>query len=57
MRITELIHQPEGRRVEFKESLPRVSDLAKAIVAFANDAGYQKKLQGGGSLRIHGKVW
>ena len=37
--IRELIHQPEGRRVEFKESLPTVSDLAKTIVAFANDAG------------------
>jgi len=39
MKIIELIHQPEGRRVEFKEFLPRVSDLAKTIVAFANDAG------------------
>ena len=39
MKITELIHQPEGRRVEFKSSLPTVSDLAKTIVAFANDAG------------------
>jgi ATP-dependent DNA helicase RecG len=39
MKITELIHQPEGRRIEFKESLPTVSDLAKTIVAYANDAG------------------
>ena len=39
MKITELIHQPEGRRIEFKESLPTVADLAKTIVAFANDAG------------------
>jgi len=39
MKIAELIHQPEGRRVEFKSSLPTVSDLAKTIVAFANDAG------------------
>jgi ATP-dependent DNA helicase RecG len=39
MKITELIQQPEGRRVEFKESLPRVSDLSTTIVAFANDAG------------------
>ena len=39
MKITELIHQPEGRRIEFKESLPTGSDLAKTIVAFANDAG------------------
>ena len=39
MKITELIYQPEGRRIEFKESLPTVSDLAKTIVAYANDAG------------------
>jgi len=39
MKITELIYQPEGRRLEFKESLPTVADLAKTIVAFANDAG------------------
>ena len=38
MKITELIYQPEGRRLEFKESLPTVADLAKTIVAFANDA-------------------
>ena len=31
--------QKEGRRLEFKESLPTNSDLAKTIVAFANDAG------------------
>jgi predicted HTH transcriptional regulator len=39
MKITELIHQPEGRRLEFKQELPTVADLAKTIVAFANDAG------------------
>jgi ATP-dependent DNA helicase RecG len=39
MKITELIQQQEGRRIEFKESLPTVSDLAKTIVAYANDAG------------------
>lgn len=39
MAITELIMQPEGRRLEFKGALPANSDLAKTIVAFANDAG------------------
>lgn len=29
----------EGRRLEFKSELPNNSDLAKTIVAFANDAG------------------
>ena len=35
-RITE---RHEGRRLEFKGELPASSDLAKTIVAFANDAG------------------
>ena len=39
MKIQEIIQQPEGRRLEFKQELPTVSDLAKTIVAFANDAG------------------
>ena len=39
MKITELIQQPEGRRLEFKQELPVSGDLAKTIVAFANDAG------------------
>lgn len=39
MDITEFIKQPEGRRLEFKGELPGNSDLAKTIVAFANDAG------------------
>lgn len=39
MRIKEIIQQPEGRRLEFKQELPAVADLAKTIVAFANDAG------------------
>jgi len=39
MKITELIIQPEGRRLEFKAKLPAVSDIARTIVAFANDAG------------------
>jgi ATP-dependent DNA helicase RecG len=39
MKISEIIQQTEGRRLEFKETLPTVSDLAKTIIAFANDAG------------------
>jgi len=39
MKILEIIQQPEGRRLEFKELLPTSADLAKTIVAFANDAG------------------
>lgn len=37
--IQQFINQPEGRRLEFKSELPANSDLAKTIVAFANDAG------------------
>lgn len=39
MNLKETIKQPEGRRLEFKVKIPVVSDLAKTIVAFANDAG------------------
>ena len=39
MKITDLIKLPEGRRLEFKETIPKAQDLAKTIVAFANDAG------------------
>lgn len=39
MNLEEILNQPEGRRLEFKEALPENSDLAKTIVAFANDAG------------------
>lgn len=39
MRIKDIIKQPEGRRLEFKQELPASADLAKTIVAFANDAG------------------
>ena len=39
MKIKGIIQQPEGRRLEFKQELPAVADLAKTIVAFANDAG------------------
>lgn len=39
MNIKEILNQPEGRRLEFKAKLPENSDLAKTMVAFANDAG------------------
>lgn len=39
MNILQLISHPEGRRLEFKCELPTNSDIAKTIVAFANDAG------------------
>ena len=37
--ISQIIEKQEGRRLEFKGELPANSDLAKTIVAFANDAG------------------
>ena len=39
MKIEELLKQPEGRKLEFKETLPLKNDLCKTVVAFANDAG------------------
>lgn len=39
MKIFDLLSQPEGRRLEFKSTLPINADLAKTVVAFANDAG------------------
>lgn len=39
MRIEDILLLPEGRRVEFKETIPERSDLARTIVAFSNDAG------------------
>lgn len=39
MNIQEILNQPEGRRLEFKAELPEYSDLAKTMIAFANDAG------------------
>ena len=35
MKINEIIHQPEGRMLEFKQELPTVADLCKSIVAVA----------------------
>lgn len=39
MILKEIIKQPEGRRLEFKETLPEHADLANTIIAFGNDAG------------------
>jgi len=39
MKIEEILKQPEGRRIEFKETFPTKSDLCKTVAAFANDAG------------------
>jgi ATP-dependent DNA helicase RecG len=38
-KLKEIVNQPEGRRLEFKASLSGNTDLAKTIIAFANDAG------------------
>ena len=38
-RLFEILNQPEGRKLEFKEMVSSNSDLAKTIIAFANDAG------------------
>jgi len=37
-KLSEILKQPEGRKLEFKESMPVNADLAKIIIAFANDA-------------------
>ncbi len=39
MNIKEIIKQPEGRRLEFKEQIPSGSHLARTVIAFSNDAG------------------
>jgi len=33
-KLSEIINQPEGRKLEFKEALPVNADLAKTIIAF-----------------------
>jgi ATP-dependent DNA helicase RecG len=38
-KLREQLKQAEGRRIEFKEALPNKSELAKTVLAFANDAG------------------
>ena len=39
MNISDLLKKPEGRRLEFKETVPARADLSKTVIAFANDAG------------------
>ncbi len=39
MKLHDVIKLPEGRRLELKEILPGATELAKTIIAFANDAG------------------
>jgi ATP-dependent DNA helicase RecG len=39
MNISKLLKKPEGRRLEFKETVPARADLSKTVIAFANDAG------------------
>jgi len=39
MNIAEILKQPEGRRLEFKGSIPEANGLEKTVIAFANDAG------------------
>jgi predicted HTH transcriptional regulator len=39
MSIAEIIKKVEGRRLEFKESLPKKSNLAKTVISFSNDSG------------------
>lgn len=38
-KLTNILNQPEGRRLELKETLPTNAVLVKTIVSFANDAG------------------
>ncbi len=38
-KLLEILKQPEGRKLEFKEILPAKANLAKTIISFANDAG------------------
>lgn len=37
--IINKLKQPEGRRLEFKEMLPKGEYLARTVIAFSNDAG------------------
>lgn len=39
VRLTDILQQPEGRRLEFKSDLPTSADLSKTIISFANNAG------------------
>lgn len=37
--LSHLLSQNEGRRLEFKSNLPTSAELARTVIAFANDAG------------------
>ncbi len=37
--LSHLLSQNEGRRLEFKSDLPTSAELARTVIAFANDAG------------------
>ena len=37
MDITEILQQSEGRRLEFKSSIPEVNGLEKTVIEFSND--------------------
>lgn len=37
--LSDLLSQNEGRRLEFKSNLPTSAELARTVIAFANDAG------------------
>ena len=39
MNIEEIIKQPEGRRLEFKENLSDGNRIERTVIAFSNDAG------------------
>ena len=39
MYIKEIIQRPEGRLLEFNETVPDPIDLAKTVISFANDSG------------------
>jgi predicted HTH transcriptional regulator len=45
-KLSLILAQPEGRRLEFKASMPEKAELAKTIIAFANDAGGELYSQG-----------
>jgi len=38
-KLSKILKQPEGRKLEFKETIPSKANLAKTIISFANDAG------------------
>jgi len=38
-KLSEILKQPESRKLEFKEIIPSKANLAKTIIGFANDAG------------------